>query len=168
MSIKTLITSYAGSNLQANRQFADWLQTQTPELLQHETASSFSGILQTLNHIWAAEETWCTRIFGNTDGVMRYGLQELDAPEVFEGIVSRSAKLAEMVSQLPAETFEQPLSVKTPWFEGNLTIAEYLLHVFNHGTYHRGQIVTMAHQLGLTQMPSTDFLFFCIQTTPQH
>ncbi|WP_366512826.1 DinB family protein [Kordia sp.] len=30
----------------------------------------------------------------------------------------------------------------------------------NHSTYHRGQIVTMGHQLGFTKAPFTDLFFF--------
>jgi uncharacterized damage-inducible protein DinB len=33
-----------------------------------------------------------------------------------------------------------------------------LLHVFNHGTYHRGQLVTMLRQLGIENIPATDFI----------
>jgi len=36
-------------------------------------------------------------------------------------------------------------------------LAETLLHVANHGTYHRGQIATMLRQLGKTAI-STDYL----------
>jgi uncharacterized damage-inducible protein DinB len=32
-----------------------------------------------------------------------------------------------------------------------------MLHVFNHGTYHRGQLVNMLRQLGIEKIPPTDF-----------
>lgn len=31
-------------------------------------------------------------------------------------------------------------------------------HVFNHSTYHRGQLVTMMRMLGETKIPPTDFV----------
>ena len=37
---------------------------------------------------------------------------------------------------------------------------EMLLHLFNHGTYHRGQLVTMLRQLGEEKIPQTDFIHF--------
>ena len=37
-------------------------------------------------------------------------------------------------------------------------IFQMLMHVFNHGTYHRGQLVTMLRQLGIEKIPSTDFI----------
>jgi uncharacterized damage-inducible protein DinB len=43
------------------------------------------------------------------------------------------------------EQFKQPLY-------------QMLIHLFNHGTYHRGQIVTILHQLGIKKIPQMDFI----------
>ena len=43
------------------------------------------------------------------------------------------------------ESFKQP-------------VYEMLLHVFNHNTYHRGQLVNMLRQAGLEKIPATDFI----------
>ncbi len=37
-------------------------------------------------------------------------------------------------------------------------VYQMLLHLFNHGTYHRGQLVTMLRFLGETTLPQTDFI----------
>ena len=154
------MTSYAAYNLSANQQFVNWLQSQSEDLLQKEIPSSFKSILQTLNHIWAIEEMWCADLFKNDDAVNRYGVEDLNRQEVFNGILKRSAIISENVSQLTDEAFAEKIHLKTPWYEANLTLADYLQHLFNHATYHRGQLITIAHQLGFTEMPSTDFLFF--------
>lgn len=39
-------------------------------------------------------------------------------------------------------------------------VYEMLLHLFNHGTYHRGQLVTMLRQLGVGKIPPTDFVVY--------
>lgn len=165
MSIKKLISSYAAYNLSANQQFVKWLNNQSEEQLQKDVQSSFNGILQTLNHIWAIEEMWCTNLFKNTDAVNRYDIKDLKPKEVFEGLLNRSSIIAEKVNQLTEEELSEKVHIKTPWFEANLTLVEYLQHLFNHGTYHRGQIVTIAHNLDFTEVPSTDFLFFSIMTS---
>ena len=38
-----------------------------------------------------------------------------------------------------------------------MPIWQMVLHVFNHGTYHRGQLVNMLRQLGVEKIPQTDF-----------
>ena len=160
MSIKKMMTNYAGYNLNANQQFVNWLSKQSEEQLQQDVPSSFNGVLKTLNHIWAIEEMWCADLFKNDDAVNRYGVEDLNPQEVFNGILKRSAIISENVSQLPDEALAEKIHLKTPWYEANLTLADYLQHLFNHATYHRGQLITIAHQLGFTEMPSTDFLFF--------
>lgn len=167
MSIKKLMTSYAAFNLNANQQFVNWLSKQSEEQLQQDVPSSFNGVLKTLNHIWAIEEMWCADLFKNTDAVNRYSVQDLKSKEVFEGLLNRSSIIAEKVSQLTEEELSEKVHIKTPWFEANLTLVEYLQHLFNHGTYHRGQIVTIAHHLGFTEMPSTDFLFYSLMNSNQ-
>jgi uncharacterized damage-inducible protein DinB len=49
---------------------------------------------------------------------------------------------------------------------GNAISAQYemLAHVFNHNTYHRGQLITMLRQVGVTDLPQTDLIFFYRQT----
>ena len=42
-----------------------------------------------------------------------------------------------------------------------MPVYQMLMHVFNHGTYHRGQLVTMLRQLGADKIPQTDFSVFC-------
>jgi uncharacterized damage-inducible protein DinB len=37
---------------------------------------------------------------------------------------------------------------------------QMLTHLFNHGTFHRGQIVTMLRQLGEEKIPVTDYIEF--------
>ena len=42
-------------------------------------------------------------------------------------------------------------------------VFQMLLHVFNHGTYHRGQIVTMLRELEVNKIPQTDFIVWSRQ-----
>ena len=167
MSVKNVISRYADFNLNANQQFINWLKNQKQEQLLTEVPSSFKGVIQTLNHIWAIEEIWCADLFKNDDAVNRYGVQDLNPQEVFDGLLNRSTKISEKVSQLSEEDLNTSINLEKPWFKANLTLAEYLLHLFNHATYHRGQIVTIAHSLGFTDIPSTDFLFYSIMMSKQ-
>jgi uncharacterized damage-inducible protein DinB len=37
-------------------------------------------------------------------------------------------------------------------------VYQILLHLANHNTYHRGQLVNMLRQLGVEKIPQTDFV----------
>jgi uncharacterized damage-inducible protein DinB len=43
------------------------------------------------------------------------------------------------------ESFKQP-------------VFQVIMHVLNHSTYHRGQIVNMLRQLGIEKIPQTDMI----------
>lgn len=40
------------------------------------------------------------------------------------------------------------------------SLAQIVLHVCNHGTYHRGQFRALCEELGITSWPDTDIIYF--------
>ncbi len=44
--------------------------------------------------------------------------------------------------------------------EYKIAVNNMLHHIFNHATYHRGQLITMLRQLGADKIPGTDFSLF--------
>jgi uncharacterized damage-inducible protein DinB len=44
-----------------------------------------------------------------------------------------------------------------------LPVYQVLHHIFNHSTQHRGQLILMLRQLGVTKIPGTDFTWFVRQ-----
>lgn len=157
-----MTANYADYNLWANKQLVSWLSQKTDEQLNHEVPSSFSSLLKTLNHIWAIEEYWYSLITRTTEFENRYGVQDLKKEEVFQGLVNRSGMLAETVKSFTESELVEKIKVVSPWFEAELTRAEYIQHLGNHGTYHRGQLVTIGRNAGITDAPTTDYLFFNI------
>ncbi len=46
-------------------------------------------------------------------------------------------------------------------------VYEMLLHLFNHQTFHRGQLITMMRQNGIEKIPATDFIVFSRTPPPK-
>lgn len=161
MNLKELATQHAAFNLWANEQFVTWLSKKSEEQLHKEVPSSYSSILKTLNHIWGMEEYWYSVIFQNPDFIHRYGVEDLHVNEIFQGLLRRSKAWTDDTLFSEKELSEK-IKVVTPWFEADQTRYQYIQHLFNHSTYHRGQIVTIARNLGITDAPMTDFLFYNI------
>jgi uncharacterized damage-inducible protein DinB len=157
--MKTLLNQFAAYNLWANGVLAASVQALSPNVRMQPVVSSFPGLHATLLHLWDAESTWWQRMklqeqvvrpsdgfAGDTDAMIKSLLEQSkqwsdwvqDAqPHMLEHeFIYRNSK---------RETFKQPV-----W--------QVLLHLFNHNTYHRGQIVTMLRQLNVTAIPSTDFI----------
>lgn len=159
MSLKKIMSNYAAYNLWVNQQFVDWLSPKIHELLYAEIPSSFSTIMKTFDHIWSTEEYWFS-VISETAMSEKKIENQLSKEEIFEGLLNSSAKLKHLINSLSEEDLDKKVKIINPWFECELPIAEYLIQVINHGTYHRGQIVTMGRNIGITDASNTDYNFY--------
>lgn len=127
--------------------------------LTRDMGVSHTSILATLQHIYYADRVWLARLEGRTinfadegDGP---GLAELTSmwPAVLKDFRDYAERLAE-------DEANEVFTYKN--LKGDdiaLVRGQAILHVVNHATLHRGQIVALLRQLGKTP-PATDLLFF--------
>jgi uncharacterized damage-inducible protein DinB len=157
MEKKTKIVELVHYNLWANKRLTSWLAANNDELITKNCQSSFSNILTTLDHI--------------LDGQLFYyaALNELpiekpwgnSLQEIYKGLIAQSIDFLTFVES--QNTFEDSRLVKINTLEGKFPQFEIIQHCMNHSTFHRGQIITIGHQLKLTKAPSTDMLFYFIE-----
>lgn len=160
MSLQKLMTNYAAYNLWANQTMVEWLGNKPSESLVKEVPSSFSSILKTLNHILAAQEFWQSVISEEPLGKGRYHATDLNVNEIPGELIEQSRKMLNHVRQFTEEDLLEKVYLDTPWVKGEMPRYEFLQHVFNHSTYHRGQIVTIGRNIDITDAPMTDYNFF--------
>ena len=153
------MSNYAAYNLWAFTTLVDWLRTKSPELMDAEVPSSFTSIKKTLVHIWQTQQYWFS-VVNNTE----YAPEEFTGTteDIFTAIVDHSRIVAQYVKDMTEEDLQDKKLVQNPWFECNFNSFEYLIQFVNHGTYHRGQIITIGRNLGLTDAPMTDYNYFNI------
>lgn len=146
-------------NLWANTRIISWLKPQSPELLAQELSSSFSSIRLTLLHIWDAEEVWLDRLQGKIPAEALHEDYVGPIAPVFEGLLSNSTALAAYIHTLSHDDLMEVCHFqKMDGSPDSRPRFEMIHHCLNHSTYHRGQIVTMARTLGMTDPPTTDFM----------
>ncbi|ROI01210.1 MULTISPECIES: DinB family protein [unclassified Chryseobacterium] len=160
MSLKTLINKSVQYNNWVVNQYIDWLSTKSDEQLNQETISSFPTILLTLHHIWQTQEYWWSYISENNDYDSVQTSAATSKEEVFNAIRNNSQKLVDYVASLSEEDLEKTVKIESQWFQCDFSKYEYIQHAIIHGTYHRGQIVTMGRNIGITDAPMTDFNFW--------
>ena len=159
--MKPLLQQYAAYNVWANQKLFDCINNLSDDQVQREITSSFSSIYKTVLHMWFAEDIWWQRL--------KLAEQPVSAADLFTGSFSelqqlfnrQSAEWAAWVAQATevqlTHVFAYQNSKKEQFKQ---PVYEMMLHVFNHGTYHRGQLVTMLRQLGVEKIPPTDFIVF--------
>ena len=154
----TLI-NHLSYNLWANERIGHLLMAHEDDIIYAEHKSSFASIAKTVLHIWDAEVIWLTRIKGIalTDWPSKKFAG--GKPEMLKGLINSSTELVQFVTE-KGEPFQQEKLVyknlKGESYEN--TIDEILFHLINHGTYHRGQIITLLRESGVAQMVSTDLI----------
>ena len=149
---------YAAYNLWANQQLVEKINNLHHKLPHTEVVSSFSSLHLTLKHLKEVELIWWERMRltelalplpEDTSTTAEIGKQLLDLSKQWKDWIDKSTNAAfehEFVYRnSKKEQFKQP-------------VFQMLLHLFNHQNYHRGQIVTIMRQLGVEQIPATDFI----------
>src|ERR1700722_5705021 len=120
---------------------------------------SYESIANTLAHIYFGDAIWFSRIADPGYPVPPHdALPSLDfVIEEWPRLQARWEAWANAVTDSDL-TRQVPL---TPRFVGNpgLPAWQIVVHVVNHATLHRGQIVGMLRQLGM-KPPATDILFY--------
>lgn len=159
MTIESLLKSSASYNLWANSQLVDWLNSKPSEILVREMPSSFPTLRDTLLHIWGAEEIWHERLMQVPTSIFLSFRFTGTTEDVLEGILKQSKALEAYINDLSDADFQEICTFRLlNGTEDSRTRVKMIHHCLNHSTYHRGQVVTMARNFGLTDPPATDYI----------
>ncbi|SCY51211.1 Uncharacterized damage-inducible protein DinB (forms a four-helix bundle) [Paenibacillus polysaccharolyticus] len=129
------------------------IQELPASVLHQEVNSSFPTLAHALSHMNAVDQMWYLVLTGTS---MPEALQ-ICMPrneETFATIEEYFERYAELSNQYltwfsQQTDLEQLLLLDNPFAGVRQTrFAEIILHLVNHGTYHRGNISTMLRQLG--------------------
>ncbi len=161
MSLTKLIINYAAFNEWANHKIVGWLDQLDHELLYQETPSSYTSIDYTVQHILRTQRFWLLFI-GEQDATgFNWAVRERDADNVLRELTEVSSQMKTEFSVYTEEDLLKILHFNMPWAKNDLSRYEYIVHIINHGTFHRGQIVTMARAIGITEgIVNTDYIMF--------
>ena len=148
-------------NVWANNEFRNWLLQLSQEQLKQPLVSSFNNIEATALHIVGAESVWLERLNQVQNWVWLPSVFKGTTDELLQLWEQSSEGLHQFVKDLPEEDFMTKVSFKN--LKGDAFEMPYykmLAHVFNHSTYHRGQLTTMLRQVDFTDVSSTDMINF--------
>lgn len=130
---------------------------------QQQTAigSSFPSVYKTCLHMWDASSIWWQRVQKHEQIVVPSLSFHPSMKDIVNGILHQDQQWINWVDDANEEMLSENLSYKNlkgdPFVQ---PVSEILLHLPNHGTYHRGQLVTMLRQLGAEKIPQTDYILF--------
>jgi uncharacterized damage-inducible protein DinB len=154
MHLQNLISRLLRYNLWANERLTSWLLTIDRNILYERAGSSLGTIDRTLQHILSAQIYWYAIIVKGQITEFNQPVKEHAVDEVIADLVINSQQLVNDLSVLNEQQLIESIQVS----DSTQSRYEYILHVVNHSSYHRGQVITMCRALGITgEIPVTDY-----------
>ena len=159
--MKNIYTQYCHYNLWANRRLTAIFKDLPEEKTNQFIENSFPSVKKTILHIWDAEIIWLTRLKGGHIDYFPSTHFSGSTVEAIEGLLSTSGAFLEFVEMQQDDFFASEIAFQTTsGTHFNHRAADMIHHCLNHSTYHRGQLLTMARQLGIASLVSTDMIFY--------
>ena len=131
------------------------------EQLTRKLGSSFSSVLDTLVHMHFAEWIWHQRWEGHSPSAGPDASRITSVATLRDAWHPLEAQIRAFVESLGpaglARVLEYTMMNGQP---GRAPYWQMIVHLVNHGGYHRGQIATLLRQLGARPAQSTDMIVF--------
>jgi uncharacterized damage-inducible protein DinB len=160
MISKALLVKHLEYSLWASQLVLEAAAKLPADALDVNRGNSFGGILDTLVHIFRADRVWMRRLLGEPAAPFAPAGEQLTFADLREQWPEVMGKLIRHVDGLE----EAAISGRLDWINikgepKNEVLYKILLHIVNHGTYHRGQVITMIKQAG-GEVVSTDLVYY--------
>ncbi|OTG65870.1 DinB family protein [Acinetobacter silvestris] len=157
-------------NIWATERLVQHLKTVTDEDLYRDVGLFFKSIFGTLNHLLLGEHYLWYRRFteGVSPAIALSTPIESDCLQCLEQLNTKSRHWIDFIHTLTDERLAGSLSYKRVNGEALcLPFTATLLHVFNHGTHHRGQITAALTALGY-ECPELDLVYMLVEQSRDH
>jgi uncharacterized damage-inducible protein DinB len=132
--------------------------TLTGEQFLRSLGNSFPSLRDTLVHLLAVEWLWLERWRGRSPRVLLTPEEFPTFAAVCERWETVEREMRQYLAMLPAESLDQPMTCTST--RGNTwtyPLWRMMVHFLEHQNYHRGQVTSLLHQLGV-QPPKVDYL----------
>ena len=155
MGIKAILDHYADYDRWANARFVERLKGEAPAVLAAPAPGSFPSLRTTLLHIRDAENAWWGRLTGTP--TVWPAEESLD----ITSLIRHAERFSALVHELEEAALMEERTYKD--LKGNAHVQsawQMVMHCLNHGTQHRGQLITQMRSLGLADIPANDLVVF--------
>jgi len=159
--MKEILQQYVAYNYWANEKLLDVALSLEEDQQKQNVPSSFSSVYTSFLHIWDVESIWWQRMKLHERVIVPSENFNPTMKEVANGLLSQSKQWVEWTQEANENALDHVFAYynsKKEYFKN--PVWKTLLQLVNHGTYHRGQVVTILHHLNITKIPSTDFMAF--------
>ena len=121
----------------------------------------FGNLLRTLHHTYAMDYVWRAHLLGESHGLTsRNPDYSPSFAQVRDAQRAMDVWFIDYADRLSTDARNEAVTFQfIGGGPGTMTREDIILHVVNHGTYHRGHVAGMMHRHG-TNAPTTDYPVF--------
>ncbi len=132
--------------------------------LNRDAGVSFGSLLGTMSHMLASQRLWLSRFLGDPLGSVPTLDETPDLPSWIAVWEETASHLEAFVAGLSDDQLASPLTWNSipDGEEHTLPLWQPAVHLVNHTTYHRGQVVSLLRQMGY-EPPATDLVKFFLR-----
>lgn len=161
MKMKELLKQLASYNIWANQRIIDTILALPEEKQMANLPASFGSLHLTLLHLWDAESIWWQRMKLHERTIRPSENFKGTTRDAVNGLMSQSRLWENWVNNVNEHHLDHVFEFRNNKKEQvKMPLYQMLAHIFNHGTYHRGQMIIMLRQLGIDKLPQTDFSLY--------
>jgi uncharacterized damage-inducible protein DinB len=159
--MKKMLVHYAAYNLWANNRIVEVINNLTDEQVDRDITSSYPSIRKTVLHLWDVENIWWQRMKLVEVQVWQSDHFSGSLMELNNNLLAQSKQWKEWIDIATEAALEHEFIYKNSKKDQfKQPVHEMVMHLFNHQSYHRGQLVTMLRQVDVKNIPNTDLISF--------
>jgi uncharacterized damage-inducible protein DinB len=130
-------------------------------------ATRFGNMIHTLNHVYVIDLVFRAHLLGRSHGFTSRNTPDHPPLEELRAVVSElDAWYVKYADSLQSDQLQETIQFEfIGGGTGSMTRQDIIMHVVNHGTYHRGFVGDMMYQAGVTP-DATDLPVF-LRDVPQ-
>lgn len=157
--MKEILVQLSDYHIWANQLLLSVIEELPEEKQKLEMPSSFSSLFKTVIHMWDAESIWWQRLKLQERIVIPSQDFSGDMKDAAAGLMHQNRQWQQWISSAQEHVLQHVFHYQNSKKEQfKQPVYQMLLHLYNHGTYHRGQLVNLLRQAGVTKIPATDFI----------
>ncbi|ENV17601.1 DinB family protein [Acinetobacter guillouiae] len=152
-------------NIWATQRLCESLKSVSDDDFNKDVGLYFKSIVGTLNHLLLGEHyLWYSRFKqGISPAIALNTMIQTKKTALLDELQEKSKNWIEFLEQLDEKTLNADLTYKrVSGQQLTLPYAATLMHVFNHGTHHRGQITAAMTGLGYA-CPELDLVYMLVE-----
>lgn len=158
-----MLDRYLQYNLWANLRLVENIRSVDADLVTNVALAPFGGVIGVLRHIVGAQNIWLQRARGESPTDFMGFTDGKNLHDLCEMLISTSEAWIAFATQHPEALKGAITYATTTGDQFTQTMSDVVMHVVNHGTYHRGQVMSALRSVYDGKLQGLDLIAFARQ-----